>query len=530
MPAFLTLDSVSLETPDRRRLFSGLTLAIGAERIGLVGRNGSGKSTLLAAMAGEADPAGGTLLRSGSIAMLRQLPPERGVNVAQALNAEPALARLRRIESGAPVDGDIERADWHIEARLQAALADAGLFPLALDRSVDTLSGGERTRLGIAALLLKEADLILLDEPTNNLDADGRRAIAALLERWQGGAVVASHDSTLLEQMDRIVHLAPEGVSVTGGGWSDFVAERDAARQRAETALDRAQRKVREAGHAARKAEEKQARRDRIGRARRARRADPKMLLDAQQQRAERTAGRGDALADRKADEAEAELEEARDKLAVHTPLSMAIPETGLPPNRELLAFDGVTCRIGDRRLFGPLRFSIRGPERVAVTGQNGSGKTSLLRIATGALPPEAGTVRRAEGRLAFLDQHLGFLRGDETLLATMRRINPHMTRHEAYAALARFAFRNIWAERLVGSLSGGERIRLALACVLSRPQTPQLLMLDEPTNHLDIESTEELERALCAYDGAILCVSHDAAFLETIGVAREIGLRGEGQ
>ena len=173
MPAFLVLDSISLATPDGRPLFDGLTLALGRERTGLVGRNGCGKSTLLRLIAGEIEPAGGSLQRIGSIGMLAQLTDER-LTVDEALGVAGGLARLRRLERGedrlVSLD-DATEADWTLEARIQAALVEAGLPSLPLHRPIVSLSGGERTRLALARLLIEAPDLLLLDEPTNNLDS-----------------------------------------------------------------------------------------------------------------------------------------------------------------------------------------------------------------------------------------------------------------------------------------------------------------------------------------------------------------------
>jgi ATPase subunit of ABC transporter with duplicated ATPase domains len=200
----------------------------------------------------------------------------------------------------------------------------------------------------------------------------------------------------------------------------------------------------------------------------------------------------------------------------------MILPETGLAANRTVARFDEVALDRGGRRLFGPLSFTVRGPERIAIVGPNGSGKTSLLKLVTGELTPTAGTVERGVA-CAYLDQHVGLLADDLSLLDNLRGRQPDLTANQAYAALARFGFRNRDALRFAGELSGGERLRACLACVMSSAAPPQLLLLDEPTNHLDLASIEELERALQAYDGALIAVSHDAAFLAAIGAERVI-------
>src|SRR4051812_42302010 len=298
MSAYLLLDSICLTTPDGDRLFDRLTLAIGRERTGLVGRNGSGKSTLLRLIAGEIEPANGSIQRLGSIGMLAQLADDR-LTVAQALGVAGDLARLRRLERGEGTLDDATKADWTLETRLHAALVDTGLPAMALDRPIASLSGGERTRAALARLLIEAPDLLLLDEPTNNLDADGRQAVADLLERWQGGILLASHDRALLERVDRIVELTPIGVNTFGGAWSGFAQARDAARARAEADLDRASDALRHTERALQKAQEKKARRDKAGRAYRASGSHSKILLDASKQQAEESGARESRLADR---------------------------------------------------------------------------------------------------------------------------------------------------------------------------------------------------------------------------------------
>jgi ATPase subunit of ABC transporter with duplicated ATPase domains len=180
---------------------------------------------------------------------------------------------------------------------------------------------------------------------------------------------------------------------------------------------------------------------------------------------------------------------------------------------------------VADEPIIRNLSFTITGPERIAITGRNGAGKTSLMRLIGVALAATSGTVKTVPERTALLDQEVALLDRNTSILSNMRRLNPALTDNKARAALARFAFRNVDSEKSVGVLSGGESLRAGLACVLSASPVPQLLLLDEPTNHLDLDSIEVIETALRSYDGAILVVSHDPAFLEAIGVTRTIAL-----
>ena len=518
MSSTLTFASVSAATPEGRPLFRDLTFTIGAERIGLVGRNGSGKSTLLRIAAGEIPAASGLVSRTGTVGMLRQqwCPNE---TVIAALGVAAGFERLVRIEAGEGSAADFEAAEWDLPANVEQALAKVGLEGLDLTRPMGSLSGGEQTRIGIAQLEISSPDLLLLDEPTNNLDLAGREAIAELVRKWRGGLLMASHDRGLLENVDRIVELNSIEVSIVSGGWSAYAAIRDAERASAEADRTRAESVVRATRTAAQAMKEAKDRRDRAGRAFAAKKSEPKILLGAQAERAEKSGGSLRLLNDRKMEEATRVLEHARSRIEVLTPLTIELPRTRLPAQTEVLAMDSAAADFADRH-FGPWTLEIRGPERVAVAGSNGAGKTTLLRLAVGELEQSAGQVRRTY-RTAMLDQHVALLDRGDTILGNLRRLHSELTDETAYAACARFAFRNRDAQRLVGTLSGGELLRAGLAAAFSGPLPPLLLVLDEPTNHLDVPSVEVLEQALVSFDGALLVVSHDRRFLQAIGVTR---------
>lgn len=529
MPSSITLKNLSWSTPDGQRLFTNLDLSFGPGRTGLIGRNGTGKTTLLKLIDGTLTPSGGTVSRAGRVTMMRQMaqiPDDQ--TLADIFDMREALARLERIERGHPTDDDLDCADWTIEARFQDALAHVALPAMEPDKPFSELSGGEKTRALLAALLHTEPDIILLDEPTNNLDEEGRNAVAHILSGWCGTAIVVSHDRTLLETMDSIVELSSMGAQTYGGNWSAYRARKTVELQAAEHRRDVAERAVRDIDRRAQARQEQKQKRDAAGKRKRARGDQPKILLDGMKQRAERTGGSNARLADRQREAAAQQAEEARAKIEILQPLSMSLNSCELPKSRTVVEMIDLTggYRAGEP-VIRNLSFSLVGPERVAVRGANGSGKTTLLRLLTGQLQPDHGTAR-IQGHYAVLDQHMGLLDPAKTIRENFRTLNPDADENTCRAALARFLFRADAALQPVGTLSGGEMLRAGLAAVLGGPHPPQLLLLDEPTNHLDLRSVEALEAALVAYDGALLVISHDDTFLDTIGVTRRIHLDGK--
>jgi len=523
MTASITLSSLNFALPDGRVLFSDLNFSFNQERTGLTGANGAGKSTLLRLIAGELAPSAGRVRVAGRLGVLRQrFAPDTGETVADLFGARAALAALRRAETG---EGDAwEDADWTLEARLAEALGRAGL-DAAPETRLAALSGGQRTRAGLAALVFAEPDFLLLDEPTNNLDREGREAVASLLAGWRGGALVVSHDRELLEGMDAIAELTRLGARRYGGGWSAFEARKALELGAAHRDLSEAERQLAETRGKVQAAAERKARKDGAGTRKAAQGGAPRLLLGAMKRRAEASSGDLQNLSERQIGEAETAARAARERIEILETLKVTLPSSGLAAGKVVLALRDVAAGYNPGApILRGLSFDMRGPERIALSGPNGSGKSTLLKVITGSLAPFAGEARMSVP-FVMLDQDVSLLLPGETILGNFRRLNPQAAENACRSALARFCFRADAALQQVAALSGGERLRAGLACVLGGPAPPQLLILDEPTNHLDIASLEAVEAGLLAYDGALLVVSHDAAFLERVGVSRQIAL-----
>jgi ATPase subunit of ABC transporter with duplicated ATPase domains len=511
-PSSVICTDLSFAWPDGTVVLDHLDVTFGTRHTGLIGRNGDGKSTLLRLVAGELRATAGTIRTSGAVAYLpQQLPLETARTVADLLGISAQRAALAAITGG---DADPRHFtaigdDWDVDARAVETLDRLRVLPGdkdVLDRPVGTLSGGEAMLCGVAGLLLRRAEISLLDEPTNNLDARARAVLYDAVETWPGVVIVVSHDRQLLERVDDIAELRAGAVRTFGGAYSDYAAMIAAEQDTAARLVRAAEGEVAREKRQLIEAQVKQARRDRYGRkAARDKRVD-KAEAHKRKRQAEVSAGKNRGVQADRLDTARTALSEAEQAVRDDDRIRVDLPETAVPTGRTVLQVGGLI---------------VRGPERIALIGANGSGKTTLLEAIAGRRPhPEPGVGTPAVP-VAYLPQRLDVLDDRIPVLDNVRAKAPHATPHEIRAQLARFLVRGEQVEQPAGTLSGGERFRVSLACLLLAEPPPQLLLLDEPTNNLDLDSVEQLTDALAGYRGALIVASHDRRFLGDIGVQR---------
>ncbi|MCC2280187.1 ATP-binding cassette domain-containing protein [Streptomyces sp. ET3-23] len=517
---------LSFSWPDDTPVFEGLSFTVGAGRTGLVAPNGSGKSTLLKLIAGELRATAGSLTVDGTVGYLPQTLPLTGEpTVAEVLGVDAVIRAIDAVESGDVSEEHFTAIgdDWDIEERTRAQLDRLGLGHLALDRTLGTLSGGQIVSLGLAAQLLKRPDVLLLDEPTNNLDLAARHKLYDVLSDWNGSLLVVSHDRVLLDRMERIAELDRGELRLYGGNFTQYEeavrAEREVAEKNVRNAEQELKREKREMQQARERAERRAS-----NAARNLKNAGlPRIFAGTMKRGAQESAGRAGQMHATRVQDAQARLDEAGRALRDDQRLVLELPDTDVPAGRTVVLGERMQVRHGERNLFAGdgVDLTIRGPERIALTGPNGAGKTTLLRLINGELALDGGSVKRADGRIASLSQRLDLLDPDRTVAENFATFAPHRPEAERMNLLARFLFRGPRAYLPVRVLSGGERLRATLACVLCAEPAPQLLLLDEPTNNLDLVGVGQLESALACYRGAFVVVSHDERFLERIGVDR---------
>ncbi|GAA4080775.1 ABC-F family ATP-binding cassette domain-containing protein [Nonomuraea soli] len=520
----IVVDDVTFAWADGTPVLQALNAAFPAGRTGLIGLNGAGKSTLLKIIAGQLRPVSGSVSVAGEVGYLPQHVPVAGT-VADLLGITPIRRALHAIEQGSVDEADYAAVgdDWDVEERAQAELAMLGLGHLGLDRPATTLSGGEAVLVALGAQILRRPDVLLLDEPTNNLDLDARRRLYAVVEAWRGVMVVVSHDRVLLELVDQIADLRGGSIRLFGGPLSAYTEALEAEQETAERLVRTAGADVRRQQRELIEARTKLARRSRTGEKQAT--GMPKIVAGARKRSAQVTAGKTLGLHQDKLEEARGRLEEAEQAVREDAEIRVDLPETAVPAGRTVLtlrvAAEGDLDHGADAdaeseettRLHLD-ELVIRGPERIALTGPNGSGKTTLLKriVEHGAQVP-----------MSYLPQRLDLLDPELSVLDNLRAMAPAAPINELRARLARFLFRGERALRPAGTLSGGERFRASLAALLSADPAPQLLLLDEPTNNLDMASVRQLSQALAGYRGALIVVSHDEPFLESLGITRTL-------
>ena len=515
-----------------RTLFEGLDVTVApGDVVGIVGANGAGKSTLLRILAGDLDPLDGTVSTAPSDAFIGWVPQEHervagetiATYVARRTGASAATTAMEAtaaaLGSGAPGADDAYAAAFDrwmasgaadLDDRIAPMLADLGLGPDAL---MTSLSGGQAARAALAALLLSRFDVVLLDEPTNDLDLAGLERLETFVRGLRAGVVLVSHDREFLARcVTRIVELdlAQGQVSVYDGGYDAFLEERAVARRHAREAYEEFADKKADLVSRARTQREWSS--QGVRNAMRKAPDNDKIRRKAASESAEKQAQKVRQMESRIA--RLEEVEEPRKEWVLQFTIGSA------PRSSAVVAtLNEATVQLGDFR-FGPASLQVDARERVGIVGPNGAGKTTLIGLLLGRLAPDTGTASLgASVAIGEIDQARTGLAEDLPLGDAVEAELPEMSPADVRTLLAKFGLKADQVASTVGRLSPGERTRAALALLQGRGVN--LLLLDEPTNHLDLPAIEQLEEALASYDGALLLVSHDRRLLDNVHLDR---------
>lgn len=538
MPGFLTASQLSYTLPNGSSLFENLSFSLASGTCSaLIGKNGVGKSTLLHILSGALPASSGSVLCHGPCHLMLQQPDESGLHsVAQALGIAAKLQALERISAGHGQEEDFPliQDDWDLEARIITELAAFHLEYLDLSQPFAPLSGGEKMRVHMVRAFLSQADLLFFDEPTNNLDARAKNLFLQRLLVCKSTVLMVSHDRLLLEHVNPILELDHCGIHVWGGNYSFYLAEKQRAADLLEQRKKLNEKEFQAAQALVQTIQVKQAHSIKSGQKKVAQSRWMPAVANGKKNQAESGQARTARLLERKQKIAQ-EAKEKLDALTPHDsaislpPLPVPIPQTQhiLEVTQLCFAYSPPPNTAPSPLLLNHLNLDIHGPQRISIEGNSGSGKSTLFRLLMGTLCPLSGHVRFFVP-VRWLDQELSCLRPGLSVLENFQAINPNALTQEARYALGRFRFRKNTVEKKIEMLSGGERVKLAFACILGLA-LPSVLLLDEPTNNLDIESLAIVEDVLAQYSGTLLLISHDEYSLRSLQLTKRYAL-SEGQ
>ncbi|UGQ10170.1 ATP-binding cassette domain-containing protein [Yinghuangia sp. ASG 101] len=510
----ITATAVELRAGARILLESASFRVAPGDRIGLVGRNGAGKTTLTKTLAGETQPAAGTITRSGEVGYLPQDPrtgdldvlatdrilSARGLDAAingmraaeQTMSTATGDARDKAMRRYARLETEfLTKGGYAAEAEAATIAASLGLPDRILGQPLRTLSGGQRRRVELARILFSDADTLLLDEPTNHLDADSIVWLRDFLKTYKGGFIVISHDENLVEAcVNKVFHLDANrtAIDVYNVGWKAYLTQRETDERRRKRERDNAEKKA------------------------------AALMSQADKMRAKATKTVAAQNMARRAERLLSGLEGVRqaDKVA-----KLRFPEPA-PCGKTPLMASELSKSYGSLEIFTDVDLAIDKGSRVVILGLNGAGKTTLLRLLAGVEAPDTGRVEPGHGlKLGYYAQEHETLDPGRTVLENMRSSAPDMDLVEVRKVLGSFLFSGDDVDKPAGVLSGGEKTRLALATLVV--SAANVLLLDEPTNNLDPASREEVLSALRSYAGAVVLVTHDEGAVEALQPERII-------
>ncbi len=516
--------NLSFAYSDEISLFHQLHLNFARARYGLVGPNAAGKSTLLALIAGQLNPTAGSIFyETRDLQYLSQLD---GVTCGEPTD-------LRVIQTGRRVQMEDASAEewafmeerWPLYAAMEQRLCEWNLHALDFSQSM-TWSGGTWQRLRLALALAHEDSFLLLDEPSNHLDREGRLLLMEALRQHRGGCVVASHDRELLNSMDLTLALEPNRIQVYGGPYDFYKATYEEQQASFHAAWDQTRQELSRARATAQRVREKQSRKSAQGYRNREKLGIPRIAWGMRRMQAEQTTARLGAQHEEKIAQLQEELRDKAQKLIEKPELHFDVKSVRRLGDRPILALDKVQHRWSDKDLWSePLHLQLAAGEHLAIVGPNGSGKSTLLQLIMGRLEPSAGQIHRRFREAFLLDQNLGSLPRTLSLLEIWQDPLYMADAGQRRTIAARLGLKAREASIPLEQLSGGQRLRAALILLATRITPPDLVLLDEPTNHLDLLAVECLVTTLRALPASLIVVTHDFSFLEDLAIHQRFEL-----
>lgn len=527
----IIISDISYHYSNQQALLEHISFSVSSNRkVSIIGNNGTGKSTLLKLLAGKLKPSFGAIQCSSQPYYIPQQNSITRQSISEALVVDEKINALHAINNGSNDYAyyDLLEDDWDIESRCKSALDYWGLKDVELTSPLDSLSGGEKSKIFLAGLLIHKPDIILLDEPTNHLDQISREKLYAYISTCKATIIVVSHDITLLNLLDTTYELSEKGIKTYGGNYS-FYREQKLVEDRAlEQQIDAEQIVLRIARKKAQDIRESQEKRSSQGERNKQKGGEPRILLHARGALAENSSAKLKEKQASAISDSQQRLADLRQRQQINNKIKIDFDNAQLHNGKLLVEVVNANFGYIDTKLIWktPLNIEVRSGERIHIIGDNGVGKTTLIRLLTGELNPLKGEIRKADFSYIYLDQQYVQVDKNVTVLELAHEYNSNnLQEHEIRLRLNRALFPKETWDKNCQTLSGGERMRLCLCCLMISNHIPDMFVLDEPTNNLDISSLSILISTIKNYRGTVLVISHDKHFISEIGITKNISL-----
>ncbi|KRD06376.1 ABC transporter ATP-binding protein [Flavobacterium sp. Root901] len=519
------LQNISYLHSNKDLLFDKTTFTVNQhEKIALIGNNGVGKSTLLKIIAGEASPAEGILKTGSKPYYLPQIFGQfNHLTVAEALQAADKLRAFQEILNGNVSEENLNTLndDWTIEDRCKEALQYWQLQDLDWNQKLETLSGGQKTKVFLAGISINEPQLILLDEPSNHLDSAGRDLLYHFIQNTAATLIIVSHDRKLLHLLNPVYELSKHGITAYGGNYDFYAEQKEIANNALNQDIQSKEKALRKAKEKERETLERQNKLDSRGEKKQKKAGVSRIMMNTLRNNAENSTAKTKGVHAEKIGGISKELQELRSSLSNIDQMKFGFDKTNLHKGKILFTADEMNHAYEDQLLWqNPLSFQILSGQRIGLKGLNGSGKTTLIKIIMGSLEPKKGSIYKAESEIIYIDQDYSLIDNQISVYEQAQKFNVSgLQEHDIKMKLNKFLFtQNDW-DKPCFALSGGEKMRLMLCCLTINNHAPDIIILDEPTNNLDIQNIEILTAAINEYKGTLIVVSHDDVFLKEIHI-----------
>lgn len=525
----LILQNISYTHSNKELLFSDINLTINAgNKIALVGHNGSGKSTLLKIIAKELFPSGGMLEIDTQPYYIPQIFGQYNhLTISEALQIDVKLTALHEILEGNVNETSLNllNDDWTIEERCNEALKYWGLNNLKLTQKLESLSGGEKTKVFLAGILIHQPKLILLDEPSNHLDVQGRKLLYDFIKASSGTLLIVSHDRKLLNLLPVTCELNSGGIKTYGGNYDFYREQKNIEREALAQDIHSKEKSLQKAKEKQRETLERQQKSDAKGKKKQEKAGVARIMMNTLKNKAENSTSKTKSVHAEKIGGISQELRELRNEVSSLDKMKFGLSDSKLYKGKILVTAESINYTYNEVSVWKTdVNFQIISGERIAVKGNNGSGKTTFIKLILEELKPKIGSLKITDCEMIYIDQDYSLINNDITVYQQAQQSNySGLEEHDIKMRLNRFLFAQSHWDKPCRYLSGGERMRLMLCGLTINNKAPDIIILDEPTNNLDLQNIEMLINALNEYQGTLIVVSHDETFLEQIAVNRSI-------